>query len=77
VSVHDTGPGIPSAVLQHLFEAFYTTKSQGLGMGLAIVRAIVEAHHGSVRGENDVSGGAVFRVRLPAARARPVQAGTV
>lgn len=66
ISVRDTGPGLPPNVEQHLFESFFSTKAQGLGMGLVIVRSIVERHHGRVRAENDVSGGgAVFRVLLP------------
>jgi signal transduction histidine kinase len=67
ISVHDTGPGLPPDVEQHLFESFFSTKAQGLGMGLVIVRSIVERHHGRVRAENDASrgGGAVFRVLLP------------
>lgn len=67
ISVRDTGPGLPPNVEQHLFESFFSTKAQGLGMGLAIVRSIVERHHGRVRAENDVAGGggAVFRVLLP------------
>ena len=67
ISVRDTGPGLPPNVEQHLFESFFSTKAHGLGMGLVIVRSIVERHHGRVRAENDVSGGggAVFRVLLP------------
>jgi signal transduction histidine kinase len=67
IAVRDTGPGLPPNVEQHLFESFFSTKAQGLGMGLVIVRSIVERHHGRVRAENDASrgGGAVFRVLLP------------
>ena len=67
ISVRDTGSGLPPNVEQHLFESFFSTKEQGLGMGLVIVRSIVERHHGRVRAENDVAagGGAVFRVLLP------------
>ncbi len=46
VAVSDTGPGLPPANLARIFEAFYTTKSSGLGMGLSICRSIVEAHGG-------------------------------
>lgn len=67
LSVRDTGPGLNADVKSHLFESFYSTKSQGMGMGLVIVRSIVERHHGYVRAENDSSGGAVFRVLLPLA----------
>jgi signal transduction histidine kinase len=63
--VRDSGPGLP-AEAHRLFEPFFSTKTSGLGMGLAIVRTIVERHHGSVKGENDPKGGAVFSVTLPA-----------
>ena len=65
VYVRDTGIGLPANVQEHLFESFFSTKAQGLGMGLVIVRSIVERHNGRVRAENDASGGAVFRVLLP------------
>jgi signal transduction histidine kinase len=65
ISVHDTGPGLPPDVQRHLFESFYSTKAQGLGMGLVIVRSIVERHHGRVSATNGDGGGAVFRVVLP------------
>jgi signal transduction histidine kinase len=65
--VHDSGPGIPGSVRPHLFESFFSTKTEGLGLGLVIVRSIVERHNGRVLVENDPSGGAVFRVRFPVA----------
>jgi signal transduction histidine kinase len=69
IAVRDTGPGLAPDVERHLFESFFSTKEQGLGMGLSIVRSIVERHHGRVRAENDATpgsaGGAVFRVLLP------------
>ena len=65
ISVHDTGPGLLPDVQGHLFESFYSTKEQGLGMGLVIVRSIVERHHGRVSASNGERGGAVFRVVLP------------
>jgi C4-dicarboxylate-specific signal transduction histidine kinase len=65
ISVRDSGPGIPDDVEAHLFESFFSTKAGGLGLGLAIVRSIAERHHGSVCAQNQASGGAVFRVRLP------------
>ncbi|HEY6830187.1 MAG TPA: ATP-binding protein [Gemmatimonadaceae bacterium] len=63
--VRDTGPGLSPKVRQHLFESFFTTKEGGLGMGLIIVRSIVERHRGRIIGENAPGGGAVFRVHLP------------
>jgi signal transduction histidine kinase len=70
ISVHDSGPGLPPDVQRHLFESFYSTKEQGLGMGLVIVRSIVERHHGRVSATNGDRGGAVFRVVLPKSLAR-------
>jgi signal transduction histidine kinase len=66
--VRDTGPGLAPEVQQRIFEPFYSTKSHGLGMGLAIVRSIVEQLRGQVRAENQGAGGAVFTVQLPAKR---------
>ena len=65
VVVRDYGPGISEATRERLFEQFFTTKKEGLGMGLAIVRSIVEAHGGSIAAENAEGGGARFCFRLP------------
>ena len=67
VSVRDTGPGFPPGMVEQLFEAFFSTKAEGTGMGLAIARSIVEAHGGTLSGENCDDGGACFTVRLPEA----------
>jgi signal transduction histidine kinase len=64
--VQDSGPGIAEKDLAHIFEPLYTTKTDGLGMGLAIVRTIVRAHGGTVGAENIPGGGASFHVTLPA-----------
>ena len=66
VTVQDSGAGIEKADLDNIFEAFYTTKADGLGMGLAIVRSIVEAHGGRVGARNNPEGGASFSFTLPA-----------
>lgn len=66
VSVRDQGTGLPTDV-DRLFQPFYTTKSQGLGMGLAICRSIVTAHHGRIWAEPNPEAGSVFHVELPAA----------
>jgi len=64
-SVRDFGTGIPEEARQRVFEHFYTTKAKGLGMGLAIVRSIVESHGGKITVENADGGGATFRFTLP------------
>src|SRR5262249_33778955 len=65
--VSDSGPGIPPTKLPEIFEPFVTTKADGLGMGLSIVRTIVEAHRGTISAENRSGGGALFTMRLPLA----------
>jgi signal transduction histidine kinase len=65
ISVQDSGPGFDPESLDHLFEAFYTTKPQGLGMGLAISRSIIEAHGGRLWATVNAPRGAVFQFVLP------------
>jgi signal transduction histidine kinase len=65
VAVRDSGPGIDPAHLERVFEAFYTTKSSGVGMGLSICRSIVDAHGGRMWAEANVPRGAVFQFTLP------------
>jgi signal transduction histidine kinase len=65
LSVRDYGTGIRAQVHERLFDQFFTTKEQGLGMGLAIVRSIVEAHGGQIDAENVADGGARFHFTLP------------
>ncbi len=65
LSVRDHGTGIRTEVHERLFDRFFTTKEQGLGMGLAIVRSIVESHGGEIRAENVPDGGARFYFTLP------------
>jgi signal transduction histidine kinase len=65
--VRDTGPGLSSEARLRAFEPFFSTKRQGMGMGLAIVRSIVERHRGRVDVENANGAGASLRVQLPAA----------
>jgi PAS domain S-box-containing protein len=67
IKVSDTGPGIPDRASQQLFNAFYTTKSTGMGMGLSISRSIVEAHGGEINAENGTAGGAIFIFTIPTA----------
>jgi PAS domain S-box-containing protein len=68
-SVRDYGVGISEEARERLFEHFFTTKAQGLGMGLGIVRSIVESHAGTVAAENVAGGGARFHFTLPASAA--------
>ncbi|QKV53035.1 PAS domain-containing sensor histidine kinase [Comamonas antarctica] len=78
-TVQDTGKGLPPEVLDRLFEAFFTTKSEGMGMGLNLCRSIVESHHGRMRAENLYNGSDVIGCRftfwLPLAA--PVDATTL
>lgn len=64
ITVEDSGPGIDANDMEHLFEAFFTTKSHGMGLGLAISRSIIEAHGGSLWVSRRRPQGAVFHVRL-------------
>jgi signal transduction histidine kinase len=68
VSVRDYGAGIREHAREKLFEQFFTTKEDGLGMGLAIVRSIIEAHGGKIEAENVDGGGARFYFILPAGK---------
>ena len=65
-SVRDYGVGIPAEALERVFEQFFTTKPKGLGIGLAIVRSIVQSHGGTIVAENADGGGARFYFTLPA-----------
>jgi len=65
LTVSDRGPGIPEDKLKEIFEPFFTSKAEGMGMGLSIARTIVEAHHGLISAKNRDLGGASFRIRLP------------
>ena len=64
MEIADSGVGFAAQNADKLFKAFFSTKPHGMGMGLAIVRTIIEAHHGQIFAENQASGGAVFIIRL-------------
>jgi C4-dicarboxylate-specific signal transduction histidine kinase len=66
-SIHDSGPGIAEEDLDRIFDSFFTTKSDGMGIGLAICQSIVAAHGGTLTASNHVAGGALFRFSLPPA----------
>jgi PAS domain S-box-containing protein len=67
VSIHDTGVGLGSTVVDRLFDAFFTTKHNGTGMGLAICRSIIEAHDGQISAIPGAQFGAIFQFSLPTA----------
>ncbi|BES71981.1 sensor histidine kinase FleS [Marinobacter nanhaiticus D15-8W] len=71
IAVGDNGPGFEPSHKEQLLEAFYTTKSQGTGLGLAVVQAVVKAHRGEFTLESNGADGALARLRLPLVAAQP------
>jgi signal transduction histidine kinase len=71
ITVGDSGPGLPAGDPERIFEAFYTTKASGLGMGLSICRSIVEAHGGRLWAKPNEPRGAVFCMTLPIRKKSP------
>lgn len=67
LGVRDQGPGVPAALRTRVFEPFFTTRAEGTGLGLAVVRAVVEAHGGTVQVDGDVSDGCRIGISLVAA----------
>jgi C4-dicarboxylate-specific signal transduction histidine kinase len=67
LSIIDTGPGFLTGVIDKLFDVYFTTKHQGMGMGLSICRTIIEAHGGNISAKDNPSGGAWLQVTLPLA----------
>lgn len=65
ISIADRGPGVPDALKLRLFDAFFTTKPEGMGMGLNICRTIIEFHQGQLWVEDGPDGGSIFRFTLP------------
>jgi signal transduction histidine kinase len=63
--VSDRGPGIAEDKLKEVFEPFFTSKTEGMGMGLSIARTIIEVHNGQIWAKNRDHGGASFGVKLP------------
>ncbi|PYI87479.1 MAG: PAS domain-containing sensor histidine kinase, partial [Verrucomicrobia bacterium] len=72
VSVRDFGPGLPADRAEKVFDHFFSTKAEGMGMGLTIARSIVEAHAGTLGAEDAEGGGARFFFHLPAAQRLPI-----
>jgi two-component system sensor kinase FixL len=68
ITVRDRGHGIAAANMTQLFESFFTTKSDGMGMGLSIARSMIDAHGGRIWAENVPEGGAAFRFTLAVAQ---------
>jgi len=68
IEIVDSGPGILAGKLNEVFEPFYTTKSNGMGMGLSIARTIIDVHDGQISAENNAGRGALFRISLPLVR---------
>jgi signal transduction histidine kinase len=73
ITVQDSGGGFDAAVAEHLFEAFFTTKATGIGLGLATVKHLAEGHNGTVSIENGPTGGARVTIRLPHATTEATQ----
>ena len=71
VSVEDSGSGIDPKNVDHIFDTFFTTKSGGMGMGLAICRSIIEAHQGRLWASAGIQNGSVFRFTLPTGTLEP------
>ncbi len=65
IAIRDTGHGIPEADLQRIFIPFFTTKSQGHGVGLALAHRVITEHGGTLTVANAADGGALFTIRLP------------
>ncbi|EPZ39316.1 MULTISPECIES: nitrogen regulation protein NR(II) [Anoxybacillus] len=66
IYVHDNGPGIPSTIIHHVFDPFFSTKSAGTGLGLSLSRKIIELHKGSMRVQSEFGNGSCFIIELPA-----------
>ena len=71
LEVEDTGPGIQLKDRLHIFEPYFTTKAGGTGLGLAIAARICQEHGGGLEVDGAPGRGAIFRMRLPMARAKP------
>ena len=75
ILVGDTGPGIPPDVVDKIFSPFFTTKARGTGLGLAVVRKVMDRHGGAVEVQSEPGRGTVFKLTLPVAAAAPAAPG--
>jgi two-component system, NtrC family, sensor histidine kinase HydH len=64
-SIRDAGPGIPAGEEKRIFSPFYTTRTTGTGLGLAVAQRVAELHHGTITATNHAEGGSVFRITIP------------
>jgi signal transduction histidine kinase len=74
IRIDDTGSGVPEELRASIFDPFFTTKQRGTGLGLAVTREIIEAHHGTIACEPREGRGTRFRIVLPSALEPPVEA---
>ena len=65
LAISDNGPGIPAENIDHIFDGFFTTKTDGMGIGLSVCQSIITAHGGRIEASNHPDGGAVLRFSLP------------
>lgn len=65
IEIHDNGPGIPQAAIDKIFDPFFTQRKGGIGLGLAVVKKIIEAHQGKIEAGRSELGGALFKIQLP------------
>ncbi|MEQ9410001.1 MAG: ATP-binding protein [Fuerstiella sp.] len=77
IQVMDTGPGISPEVIDHVFDPFFTTRKQGIGLGLNICRRIAEEHGGTLMARNSPTGGAVFELCVPCLNTTDVESESV
>ncbi len=75
LSVRDSGPGIPESLRKHIFDQFFTTKPNGLGMGLSICKSTIDHHRGTLELSPGSNGGAEFMIQLPASLRQPQPGG--
>jgi signal transduction histidine kinase len=71
ISIEDSGPGVDAGHMEHIFDAFFTTKPRGMGMGLSVCRSIVESLGGRIWAETRSPHGALFYVQLPSVHSAP------